>query len=55
MFIVGIHCQFVNGELRSMPNLATILQLKAWQNCPTTLDVENIVKSTFSGIYDSVW
>ena len=25
-----------HGGLRSMPNLATIIQLKAWQNCLTT-------------------
>ena len=41
------------GGLRSMPNLAIILQSKALKNCPRSPDLENTVKNTFSTIYDS--
>ena len=40
-----------HGGLRSMPNSSTILQLKAWQNCDGTLDLENSAESTLSAIY----
>ena len=37
----------VRGGLRSMPTPATILLLKAWQNCPTPPDWKTLLKVYF--------